>query len=188
MSTNVFTRDDLREMVKLIGTELKREDGLIREATINNVAYEQCRGQGITYLKIEHYYQFAAVRALLPTFRFRVKPEFKRFDLALFTRSSSEPIALGEIKLWMSTTGEPEIPRILKDREKLSAAHCATFLLIFSANPQGKAAENLRSLIDRLRCFSETTQYQFDTSFIHGGGQLREGEFSVLAGLLSNEK
>ena len=188
MSTEIFTIDDLREMVKLIGAELEHQDAFIRESTAKNAAYEECRGQGITYLRNEHYYQFAAVRALLPTFRFRVKPEYRRFDLGLFGQFGPKPVALGEIKLWMSSRGERELPWIVKDMTKLFGARCATFLLIFSAHPPGKTAENVGFLLDRLGGFSETELYKFATSFVFQDGRVREGEFAVLGGLLRSEQ
>ena len=194
MNADRFTGDDLREMVGLIGSELKAQDSLIRDATARNEVYKVCQGQGITYLKNEHYYQFAAVKALLPSFRFQVVPEFWGFDLAFLRSGSAAAVALGELKLWMSATGEQEIKGIIKDIEKLARKDCptqrgcATFLLIFTVSPKGETEGNIKWLIDRLNApFIEAhVLYQFDTKFEPASGTLADGEFAILAGFLSH--
>lgn len=192
MSTQSFTADDLREMVRLIGKELKCEDAVIRAATSSNAVYQQCRGVGITYLKSEWYYRAVAVRALLPTFRFRVQPEYRitsrshPFDLGFFGESSPEPVALGEIKLWMSDTAEQGIPSMIKDCGRLATVQCPTFLLVFTANPTEETTKNLQYLVGRLDGLGEIERYEFSTPFVHHGGCLKEGEFAIVAGLLSS--
>jgi len=179
-------------MVRLIGLAFEREDAEVRVSTSNNAAYQQCCGVGITYLKNEWYYQAVAVRALLPTFRFRVQPEYRitcgshRFDLGFFGQSSPEPVALGEIKLWMGDTAEQGIPSMIEDCKTLATAQCPTFLLVFTANPTGETTKNLEYLLGRLHALGETELYKFLTPFVHHGGCLKEGEFAIFAGLLSS--
>jgi hypothetical protein len=180
-----FTRADLHELVRLIVEEFRAENARIQTATKDNPAYAGCRGQGISLFNTEYYYQYTSARALLPTFRFRVRPEDKKVDLALFAPSGTEPVALCEMKRWMTSTGEREIPAMANDIEALANKTVPTFLLIFSVSPLGDTEGNVRSLVKRLaeksgRTFGEPEWSAFSTNFVRNN-RVEEGEFFVLA-------
>jgi hypothetical protein len=179
-----FERDDLETIVRLSGQLLEFEDRFVCGCLERNPAY---RGQvpGITFFQSERYYQMLTVRALLPSFRFLVRAEYDRFDIALFREVGESPVALGEMKLWMSATGESEIPAIKQDIEKLSKRPCAGFLMIFTMSPPRETARNVEWLAAQLPSVSESPfVYKFGSVYDDGKGNCPEGEFAVVGIML----
>src|SRR5438046_2281260 len=147
--TSSFAGEELKQIVDLGGQALESEDKYIRKCFKNNPVYG---GQvpGITFLRDERYYQRIVVRALFPSFRYMVKPEYKKFDMALF-QSSPEPVALGELKLWLDAAFGA-IRGIRRDMKKLSAVNCAQFILVFTAGAKEWLPEGVDEMLGRLEC------------------------------------
>ncbi|ABA57640.1 hypothetical protein Noc_1136 [Nitrosococcus oceani ATCC 19707] len=131
---------ELKRLIKIAGTALEAEDRFLREAIAKNrTAYpsEKC---GILRNNNERYYQFIIWRALVSSFPFTARIEIQSHDLVLnYPDDASKWFAVIEMKRWMSSTGEVEIPGIIRDiNDKLRPSHAKnTLMLIFSAGPSG---------------------------------------------------
>ncbi len=184
-----FTGDDLNRIVELGGQALELEDRFICGCLSRNPVYSGSKQAfGITYLKDERYYQRLILRALLPSFPYMVKPEYRdgHFDIALLDSSGEGPAALGELKLWMDPAFGA-VPDIVRDIEKLAKETCAQFVLVFTSAKKGELDGCVEELLKRLQC-SEKKQYlyRFDSEYDKDGKGTIEhnGEFALIGVLL----
>lgn len=179
----MFSKDDLQELVNIAGYALETEDRFIAGCVaMHPELYQNTDPAGILRFNNERYYQFLIARSLMSGFPYRVELERDTYDIALYASSDAGPkdfAAVGEIKRWMSSTGEPEIPAIRQDIEKLKLCRCPKFLLIITASPLGKTQENIEFLAEKLAIepSCQTDPYVFRTS----GGRNGFVEASVFA-------
>lgn len=117
----MFSQDDLQKLVSIAGHALEIEDHFIAGCVATNPdLYGDGRPQGILRINNERYYQFLIIRSLMSGFPYRVEPERDTHDIALYAdKEAKDYAALGELKRWMSSTGEVEIPALRRDIEKL---------------------------------------------------------------------
>jgi hypothetical protein len=166
----MFSKDDLQELVNIAGYALETEDRFIAGCVATHPElYQGTDFAGILRFNNERYYQFLIARNLMSEFPYRVELERDTYDIVLYASSDAgakDFAAVGEIKRWMSTTGEPEIPAIRRDIEKLKPCRCPTFLLIITSSQPGKTQENIEFLAEKLAIepSCQTEPYVFRTS------------------------
>ncbi|WP_240761655.1 hypothetical protein [Nitrosococcus wardiae] len=93
------------------------------------------------------------MRALVSSFPFTAEVEIKSHDLILkYPDDASKWFAVIEMKRWMSSKGEQEIPSVIRDiNDKLRPSHAKnTLMLIFSASTSGTINTHLGWLSKRL--------------------------------------
>jgi hypothetical protein len=142
----------LETLLDLIHEALLEEDKDLNRSFRNNSCYTENSG-GILAVNNERYYQFAIVKYLFKTFHYRVSIEQDYVDLVVYEDNDEQNIEIAvEMKRWMSSTGEAEVPNIQRDIEKLRKSNAKKgLLLIFSANPPDVSInENLVWLSIRL--------------------------------------
>ncbi len=137
----------LVDLLDIASDALKNEDTAIRDAmAANKRAYPGGQG-GILRINNERYYQFLVARALALTqaFPFPAKVELATHDLVLqYPANPSKWFAVVEMKRWMTESGAPEIPGIIKDMGKLQQCRGENaMLLLFSTNDRGDASTQL---------------------------------------------
>jgi hypothetical protein len=182
-----FNHADLRSIVELTGKQLESEDKFISTAFKENPAYAKSdQPAGIMLINNERYWQYLTLRALLPSFPFEVRLEFgERFDIALFKDPNPSPVALGEMKRWMSASGETEIPSIEGDIIKLSGQACAQFLLIFTMSQVDDTDKQVKWLLGRLRSSDKPhSEQHFKSKYHDESHNLVDREFVVVGILL----
>jgi hypothetical protein len=192
----LFNFDDVKQMVRLTGELLKREDQLICEYFRRNTAYaSSVQVPGILNLNVqdERYYQRLTWRALLPSFGYVARLEWSGFDIALFRDGENSPAAIGQMKRWLGS-GFQGVSESKEDKEKLvSCPHqsCAHFLLAFTAAGFTTLGESyldtfVRDALDQIECSKEKRWlYRFSTVLDNDGhGPLTDGQFGVLGVLL----
>ena len=195
---SLFTFEDLKELVRLTGELLKKEDQIIREDFHKNRAYAtsgQIPGIANTNLQDERYYQRLTWRALLPTYWYSARLEYQGFDIALFRDGETSPSAIGQMKKCLGT-GFEGVSEANCDRENLAKQpyqSCAHFLLIFTAagfTPLGESCLDafVGEALDRMECsVNRRWLYRFNTPLDKDGhGTLTDGEFGVLGVLLKD--
>lgn len=159
--------DYLDELVSIGGCALEQEDRFIAGCvTVNPHLYGDKNPCGLLRIANERYYQFVISRALMSGYRYRVNIEEDRRDFVLRNGSDGEWIATGEMKLWLSSRSETDLPRIRLDIAKLRQAPSRPgFLLVATAWRPSEAEgylEVLRTRLD-LTCAPTTSQYRFRT-------------------------
>ena len=183
-----FNGKELGRIVELTGQTLEFEDRFIAGCFDRNDSYRTSGlVPGIWFCTYERYFQILTQRALLPSFEYVVKLEWgpEHFDIALFRSPAQELAAVGEMKLWLSSTGKVEIPSIKRDIEKLSGSSCSQFLLIFTLSPLGKTKENVDWLLNELESADkEHFVYKFRSPAPDARGGVQPGEFAVVGLLL----
>ena len=165
--------DALKTIVGMACNALREEDAYLRSCLSDNPAYSDDRN-GILSINNERYYQFVIARYLFKHLQRRVALESDYIDLVIYSDDGSKQYeAIVEMKRWMSSTGNPEIPGIREDFEKLlkqPAAH--RIMLIFSSNPvETPIVENIEFLskkIDRGVKPDKWVVQDFDTLGIKG--------------------
>src|SRR5208337_2661625 len=76
--------------------------------------------EGIARFNNERFFQYIIARHLVVAKGYLVNLEKQTFDMTLYRESArTSPVALCEIKRWMSEFGEREIPSIVSDLKKL---------------------------------------------------------------------
>ncbi len=193
---SLFTFEDLKELVRLTGELLEKEDQIIREDFHKNPAYaasHQIPGILNPNLQDERYYQRLTWRALLPSFGYVAKLEHNGSDIALFRNVRDSPVALGQMKNWLDDAFRGVV-RSKEDIRKLAEQpdrRCAQFLLTFVAthiSPTGESEIDsyVRDALARMEC-SEKRHFLCRSSAIldkDGHGTQINGEFGVLGVLL----
>jgi hypothetical protein len=143
----------IQRLVTLSGKALKFEDKILLDAVAKNklVYSKENESGGILRFNNERYYQFVIARALVAEIEYRVEIEVDTHDL-LLNHSSQKRFAVVEMKRWMSSTGESEIPAIRHDLHgKLPVADAELkVMMIFSANPRDQMSKQLEWLSPRL--------------------------------------
>lgn len=160
------------ELVLRAGLGLEAEDRLILGAG-------QVRGEhgGILRLVNERYYQFIVWRSVLPKWPSAVEIDYH--DLIIDNGSSRTPLAIVEMKNWVSGSGNKEIPGIKNDVAKLrdaQAQNCG--LMLFSVNPIDATDSNvaaLEKLVFTDAAIPRRSMYRFQTIDARG----RKVEFWV---------
>ncbi len=188
-----FNSDDLRRIVELGGQALEAEDRFICGCLHRNPAYrESSQVAGIVYLKDEGYYQRLIVRALLPSFPYIVKPEYaqggRKFDIALFSAVNEDPVALGELKLWMDSAFGA-VPGIAADIGKLARGSWGQFVLVFTSAKKGDLDGCIEKMLTMLKCSgNKACLYKFDSEFNNDGhGNIEHDAEFALIGILLKE-
>lgn len=153
----------LAELIRVCGTAIEQEDRKIRDGVGG-----RDRG-GILQLNNERYYQFLVWRAATSCWIAEVEYGLERYDLALLAEGD-HPLAVIEMKRWMSESGYSELQRIADDLRKLQkATTVCKIMMIFSVNHR---PENVDFLTNKMREtvaeLSEPILYQFDTANIMG--------------------
>lgn len=179
-----FNKEHLKDLVELTGRLVEGEDRFIRGCLQRNQSYARAKIWGMSDFDNERYYQRLVLRALLPSFPFGVRLEYggRHFDIALFQSFNEEPVALGEMKLWMGSNEEKRLREMRKDIAKLSASPpCSRFLLVFTKNPKADAARNIKALLNKLGVKEDHRSYSFDTVYPNGRDSFEEhGQFDVI--------
>jgi len=150
----------LKKLIQIAGAALEAEDRvLLGSIAANNLAYPNENG-GILRMNNERYYQFIIARALVSSFLYPVEIEVNSHDLVLMDpNNNSKWFAVIEMKRWMSENGTQEIPSILSDIQKLRSTNAAhNMMMIFSANPKGSTAYQLKWLANELGFSSNNNQ------------------------------
>jgi hypothetical protein len=111
-----FMDDFIQRLVNLSGSALQIEDCVLLTSVAKNQLVYPNENGGILRFNNERYYQFVIARALVAEIEYRVQIEVETHDLLLGL--PREPFAVVEMKRWMSSTGESEIPAILHDLHK----------------------------------------------------------------------
>jgi len=171
----------LGELVNIGGVALEQEDRFIAGCvTVNPHLYGDENPCGLLRIVNERYYQFVISRALMSAYRYRVNIEEDRRDFVLRDRSGGEWIATGEMKLWLSSRSETDLPSIRSDIAKLrNTPSRSGFLLVATAWRPQEAETYLEILRTRLELTSSpaTSQYRFRTIGWRGN---RDVEFALL--------
>jgi hypothetical protein len=130
------------------------------------------------------------VRGLLPSFPYIVKPEYRKgrgpYDIAVLNAPNEEPVALGELKLWMDK-GRKAIPKIASDIKKLASEACKQFVLVFTSARKDLLEECIEDLLKSLECCHKAHPlYRFDSEFDSDGhGNIEpHAEFALIGILL----
>lgn len=146
----------LDDLVNIAGASLESEDRYL----IGCSAMKNKKG-GILRFPNERYYQFVACRGWLS--RWDVAPERRSHDAVI--EVDGKEVATVEMKCWLTSQGEVEIPKIRTDFEKLRRVDHAAFLLIFSANLDTQTSANLNFLQEKLPELKEVPKriYTFPT-------------------------
>lgn len=166
-----FHKEDLDELVRIACYALEQEDRYITGCTrvMNKLYGEDGKPPGILRFLNERFYQYVMVRALMSKYKFKIDLEKETYDIVLLSRESIAPkkyIAVGEMKKWMSTKGETDIPKIKKDIDKLSVApNAASFLIILTAWDPKDKEKNIAFLVNQLSLNEENLAgpYTFPT-------------------------
>ncbi|WNO11287.1 hypothetical protein [Teredinibacter sp. KSP-S5-2] len=165
--------DILEKIVKLSCEALREEDAYLRDCLSGNPAYSADKN-GLLSINNERYYQFVIARHLFKVLPKRIALESSRIDLVVLSDEDPNKYdVVVEMKRWMSSTGNTEIPGIRDDFEKLSKSKADhTVMLVFSSNPSNTPIdENLDFLskkIDRNVIPSRWKYDQFETIGING--------------------
>ncbi|MBS3798591.1 hypothetical protein [Pseudoalteromonas sp. BDTF-M6] len=142
----------LKKIVSLSGEALNAEDQYLLDAIGNNQAYDVDRS-GLLYINNERYYQFVVAKHLFKTLNRKVEIEKDLIDLVVLSNECTPKYYVAvEMKRWMSSTGNPEIPGIRNDFDKLKGSNSEHgLMLIFSSNPiESSLGENIRILSERI--------------------------------------
>ncbi len=142
--------DILNQLVECAGKALRAEEQYLAQCVSKPGG--QTGPIGLMQNPNERYYQFVVWRGLLcdPAFRWRPMTERYGHDLAFYEGESERPVAFAEIKGWWSDSGEPEIPGIKRDVEKLEMRKVPGVMLIITCSDMGKTEANLRWLAGKL--------------------------------------
>ena len=144
--------DYLKSLIQIAGAALETEDRYLLGAVAANKKVYANEYGGIIRLNNEHYYQRIVARALMSSFPFVAKLEYKeRHDLVLlYPNDINHWFAVVEMKRWMSTTGKKELEPIKTDLSKIKKAvqngaeH--GLMMLFSANPTGNTEQYISDL------------------------------------------
>jgi hypothetical protein len=142
----------LEEIVSLSSEALKAEDQYLLDEIGKNPAYGPDRS-GLLYLNNERYYQFVVAKHLFRMLKLKVEIERDLIDLVVLSNECAHKYYVAvEMKRWMSSTGNPEIPGIRDDIDKLKENNSEhSLMLIFSSNPVGSPLEeNIRVLSEKI--------------------------------------
>jgi hypothetical protein len=136
--------DFYRDFTSRIGAALEAEDRLILGS---GRLWNEVRKGGILRLNDERYYQSILSRAMLSRWSAAVEYH-SRYDLVLFDADDPETLyAVFELKRWMGSSGERELPGIGADIRKLQKATCPkSALVVFSSNKRGDMKTNIEWL------------------------------------------
>jgi hypothetical protein len=186
--SKAFSGEDLSKIVTLAGQALEAEDRYICGCFQRNPTYgDSDLVPGIKLLCDERFYQRVVHRALLASFPYFVKLEYKGFDIALFESwRDAKPAALGEIKDAMAPGLAEDVRKIRKDIEKLRQKEgCGHFLLIFAVVGKDAWPGWVDELLKDLRCSKEKHyEYAFDTANDNNGTIERQGWVFAVIGVL----
>lgn len=141
----------LKSIVEISYEALKEEDAQIKSAMRGKTTiYSNC-ANGILHFNNEHFFQYAIAKRLALRLNEMIKTEVKHHDIVIGSNDSSSSAVI-EIKRWMSGTGNPELPKIDIDIQKLRESSLGKdkILLILSVNPIGDTKTNSIHLIDQL--------------------------------------
>lgn len=130
---------------------LKAENQYLNSALVANPAFTKSES-GLLSINNERYYQFVIARYLFKHLPYKTGLEHHSTDLVIFSKDSERVEVAVEMKRWMSSTGNPEIPSIREDFERLRS-HPAkhALMLIFTAHPEDVSIEeNTRFITDKL--------------------------------------
>jgi hypothetical protein len=131
-----FNIGHLKELVNLTACLLEQDDKSIRGCLEQNSTYSELGLRTISDFNEERYYQRLVLKALLPSFPFRVRLEYsyprRRYDIALLDGSNRKPVALGQMKVWMRNNNQQEVDQTRKEIKNLSEQDCASFMLVFT--------------------------------------------------------
>ncbi len=126
----------LRNLISHSCDALKKEDEYLRSALAKNTRYTADKN-GLLTINNERYYQFVIARHLYAHLDYRIALESNFIDLVVYSDvdDGSYEVAV-EMKRWMSSTGNPEIPGIQKDFTKLEKTNAKRrLMLVFHSSP-----------------------------------------------------
>lgn len=135
----------LDDIIPRFGQSLEAEDRYIIGGT-------QLRNQfgGVLQLPSERYYQFICWRAAISRWTATVETAIEgcQVDLALIADGRRSAV---EMKLWMSGSGETELPGIRSDIGRLTRLNVSNgCMVLFSANPPSMTHENFEWLGEQI--------------------------------------
>lgn len=134
----MFGREQLHQVVEIVGRALREEDAEIRDAILANPCYKDGPA-GLRRVDNERYYQYLAWKALVTSrLPFCVLLERDHRDLWICGSSDEqEPLAIGEMKRWVESYGE-DVRGIEADIKKLRVRTCPGFMLVTTEfDPRG---------------------------------------------------
>ena len=163
---------DLQNIVNIAGQALMEEDAYLAGCLARRKPrpYTGDHPPGMLWRTREVFYQFLTYRKLLLCFPKLVDVERDSlFDFVIYSETGALE-AVGEMKRWMTTTGEPEVPLIQKDIDKIIRRNLPGFVLIVSANPPGTTHSNLVELARLLGQHEDrfATPFRFPSAGVAG--------------------
>lgn len=154
-----FEQHHLRDLVAIGGRALQEEDQFIRNAVLSRPELQIWHGNrlarfGIRRIENERFYQYLIWRALLKEFVFPVDMEREgNHDFVAWDGTGPEAriVAVGEMKRWVSSSGEVELPGIVRDIQKIKERPYPGFILITTAYQAGQLGGQINFLSKKLR-------------------------------------
>ncbi|MFP4681953.1 MAG: hypothetical protein ACLFQB_15885, partial [Chitinispirillaceae bacterium] len=165
----------LNEFARCAFDALKKEDSYLAECrTKNRTAFKERKLGGILQLMSERYYQFLIARSLFAEFPYYVCTEHSScsglMDFAFFEDNTMEKIiGYGEMKNWMSSSGNTELAGIKNDIHRLRKTGSNGILLLCTAQPPCMREENKKYLQTRIKELAglERSEHYFSTEGVN---------------------
>lgn len=141
----------LKELADIATEALKKEDAFLKNGAKDNPNYKNDK-RGILLLNYERYFQYLIARSIIASSKYKIQLEQNYHDIVL-SEQNHKSLAVIELKRWMSETGNPELPKITIDINKLKESKLAgkKILMIFSVNPRNDTELNRRILFQNLK-------------------------------------
>ena len=181
----MFGREDLRQIVQIVGPTLESEDREIRSALLSNPFYRGNGAMGLRRVDREAYYQYLVWKAMISSaLPFCVVPERDYRDLWICRSPTDlEALAIGEMKRFVERNGE-DVVGIEGDLRKLRMCSCPCFELVTTEyDPLGE--DQVEWLANRLTLDGfPYTKGDFEISPFPTirveGGQKKDYEFALI--------
>ena len=165
----------LKEVVTLGGLALQMEDCLIRAAV-----WQRGLTGGLAHLENERHHQFIVWRAILSRWDAKLERD-EASDLIVHCQDGLHHF---EMKNWRGATGNPQLPSMQRDIEKLRRRDRG-YLMVTSMNPPEKTDENFKYLVERVIGLDADTRQEF--RFLTEGVDGRRLDFWIAGWALKRE-
>jgi hypothetical protein len=150
----VSNQEALKVVCDCAYSALRTEDAALGGRSIQKFGSETPAVSPEIFCGNERFLQYIVGRAVYIDTDWAVKFEEDRHDVVVYLDSAENPRRLVvEIKVWRSSSGEPELAAISDDLTKLRAATVrgdAALSLIVTVQPSGQCKDNIKFLLEKL--------------------------------------